>query len=191
MHYTYCHISEKTNQIFYYGKGTRERAYTKNCRNPDWHKVAENGYKVEILAYWPTHEEALDHEKFLIWCAKDMGISLVNMTAGGQGMLGFKPWLGKKHKPESLLKMSLAQKGQKRRPSIKFSLANSKTNNPAWGGYWITPEGRFETAKDAAKHYGIDDKTVVSRCKGYTYKLVGGLKQYPPKDGWFFEPKEK
>ena len=188
MHYTYCHISEKTNQIFYYGKGSRERAYTKNCRNNKWHEIAKDGYRIEILAKWQTHEEALEHEKFLIWCARDMNLPIVNMTGGGQGMLGFKPWLGKKHKPESLLKMSAAQKGKKRRKSIKFSIANAKKNNPNWKGSWVTPDGVFETCRDAAAHYGVDARTIRARCKGYSEQLVGGKKIYPPKDGWSFEP---
>lgn len=190
-HYTYCHISDKSNQIFYYGKGARERAYCKQHRNPSWHEIAKDGYKVEILAYWATHEEALEHEKFLIWCARDMGIPLVNMTAGGQGMLGSKHWLGKKHSEESKRKMSLAQKGSKRRPSIKFSQANAKTENPNWKGYWITPDRKFDTCREAANHYGVDSKTIVARCKGYKEQLVNSVKHYPPKDGWSFEPKEQ
>jgi hypothetical protein len=190
MHYTYCHISESTNQIFYYGKGARERAYTKNCRNKKWHEVAKNGYRIEILAYWPTHEEALEHEKLLILCGKDLNQPLVNMTSGGQGVSGSKHWLGKKHKPESLVKMSLAQTGIKRRKSIKFSIANAGTENPNWKGVWVTPDGIFDTCRKAAKHHKIDTRTVRARCKGYTEKLVNFVKTYPPKEGWSFKFKE-
>lgn len=190
MHYTYCHISEKTGDVFYYGKGSRERAYTKNCRNKKWHEVAKDGYKVEILAIWPSHQEALEHEKFLIWCARDMDVALVNMTGGGQGMLGSKHWLGKKHKPESLQKMSIAQTGLKRRKSTKFSDANAKTNNPNWQGFWITPDGVFSTCREVAQHYKIDTRTVRARCKGYKETLVDSVKFYPPKSGWSFRPKE-
>jgi hypothetical protein len=190
MHYTYCHVSEKTNQIFYYGKGSGGRAYTKNCRNKKWHEIAKDGYKVEILAQWASHEEALDHEKFLIWCARDMALPLVNISGGGQGVLGGKHWLGKKHKPESLLKMSIAQKGQKRRKSVKFSQANAAANNPNWKGLWITPNGVFQTCRQVAEHYKIDTRTVRARCKGYKEVLVNSVKFYPPKTGWSFEPKE-
>ena len=190
MHYTYCHISEISNQIFYYGKGSDDRAYCKQNRNKKWHEMSKDGYKVEILAHWPTHQEALDHEKFLIWCARDMGIQLANISGGGQGVLGGKHWIGKKHSIESRKKMSQAQRGLKRRPSIKFSLCNAGKNNPKWQGKWITPEGVFDTCREAAKHFGVDTRTIRARCKGYTEQLVNGKKTYPPKDGWSFEPKE-
>ena len=190
MHYTYCHIAESTNQIFYYGKGSRERAYTKNCRNKKWHEVAKDGYRIEILAHWPTHAEALEHEKLLILCGKDLNQPLVNMTSGGQGNAGSKHWLGKKHKLESLKKMSKAQTGMVRRKSINFSLANAGTSNPNWQGVWITPDGEFNTCREASQHYKIDTRTIRARCKGYAEKLVNCVKTYPPKEGWSFKSKE-
>ena len=189
MHCTYAHYNAQ-NQIFYIGKGSEKRAFVKQNRNPKWHELAKDGYRVEVLAYWPTNEEALEHEKFLIACGRDLNWNLANITAGGQGVLGNKNWLGKKHSSETKAKISASNKGLKRRSSIKFSIANAKTSNPAWGGYWITPEGRFETALEAAQHHKIHERTLRSRCKGYEYKLVGGVKFYPPRNGWSFEPKE-
>lgn len=189
MYCTYAHF-DQSNRIFYYGKGSEKRAYAKQNRNAKWHEIAKNGYKVEILANWPSNEEALEHEKFLIHCAREMGWNLANITAGGQGVLGNQNWLGRKHSNETKAKIAQANKGLKRRPSIKFSIANAKKANPRWKGYWITPEGKFETALEASQHYGINEKTLHARCKGYKEKLVGGIKFYPPKDGWSFEPKE-
>ena len=189
MFYTYCHVSTQTNQIFYYGKGSEERAYCKQNRNKRWHEMANKGYEIVMLAPWKTNQEALDHERFLIWCARNIGLDIVNITGGGQGVLGAKHWVGRKHKPESIAKMKLVQKGSKRRKSAKFSVSKKSFKNPFWKGYWVTPDGKFATLKEAAEHYKVNGKTISDRCKGYTEKLVNSIKKYPPKDGWSFEPK--
>ena len=81
-HYTYSH-NKPDGTPFYIGKGVGKRAYSKR-RNVYWKRVAEKyGYEVQILAYWKTNKEALDHEMLLISCFKDMGIELTNMTNGG------------------------------------------------------------------------------------------------------------
>ena len=186
MHYTYAHY--KNNEIFYYGKGLEKRAYSKNSRNAKWHEKAKDGYKVEFLAGWKTEKEALDHEKFLIWCARDMGKNIVNICSGGAGASGSRHWLGRKHNIKTKEKIRLGNLGLKRRKSQKFTDANAGVNNPNWQGIWITPEGMFNTCREVAKHYGIDPRTVRARCKGYKEQLVNTIKTYPPKDGWSFEP---
>ena len=40
------------------------------------------------MANWENESEAFEHEKFLIWCFKDMGIKLANLTDGGEGASG-------------------------------------------------------------------------------------------------------
>ena len=192
MHYTYLHRSAKTNEIFYIGKGIGKRAYVKNNRNIDWHNIVDNeGYQIEILGKWKTNEEALEHEKFLILCAKDLNWPLTNKTSGGQGALGNQNWLGKTHSLESKEKIRLGNLGQKRRSVDKMKIANQSINNPNWQGTWITPDGVFNTCREVAKHYGIDARTVRARCKGYKEQLVNSIKTYPPKNGWGFKAKDK
>ncbi len=91
MFYTYAHY-RPDNSVFYIGKGHGRRAWVKQGRNPSWcNIVAKHGdFKVEVLARWATEEEALEHEKFLIWCFRDMGISTANFTDGGEGVVGYK-----------------------------------------------------------------------------------------------------
>jgi group I intron endonuclease len=122
--YTYLHLRESDGKPFYIGQGSisRKRAYSHLGRNQHWHNtVAKHGLKVEIIAEWKTHNEVIEHEKFLIACFRDMGFPLVNMTDGGEGVNGYKhdektkekisigckgkpgPWLGKK-RPEHLVK---------------------------------------------------------------------------------------
>jgi hypothetical protein len=101
--YTYSH-NKPDGTPFYIGKGSGNRAH-KGTRNIYWKRVvAKYGYEVQILAYWKTHKEALDHEKLLISCFKDMGIKLANFTDGGEGC--------ENPSEETRLKMSLAKKGR-------------------------------------------------------------------------------
>jgi len=186
-HYTYAHLSTADNSIFYIGKGQKKRAYVKGGHNAEWKKIADQGYKIEILAQWTTADEAYEHERLLVSCAKDLKWPIVNISEGGKGYLNNKVWLGKKHSVESRKKMSIAQIGKKHAYSIKYTIVNSGTNNPKWKGYWITPEGVFNTAKEVAEHHKIDTRTVRARCKGYVETLVNGIKHYPPKDGWSFK----
>ena len=92
MFYTYCHYRLDTNKIFYIGKGKDNRAWV-NKRNKHWHGIADrHGWRCEILAYWSSEAEALEHEIMLIACFIDLGYKLANKTAGGQGTAGLTPW---------------------------------------------------------------------------------------------------
>jgi hypothetical protein len=85
MFYTYLHSRASDNLPFYIGKGVGKRAWKTTKRNNHWNNVrAKHGVKVEIVAHWQTEQDALDHEKFLIWCFRDMGFDLANIAEGGQ-----------------------------------------------------------------------------------------------------------
>ena len=140
-HYTYAH-SKPDGTIFYIGKGIGRRAYSKN-RNDYWKRiVAKYGYEVQILAYWDTEKEALNHEVLLIACMKDMGIELCNLTEGGEGATGYQhseehkaslkgnsygastwgmTFKGKKHSEESKAKMSYVRIGNKNKAGTTLS----------------------------------------------------------------------
>jgi len=83
-YYTYAH-QKPDGKIFYIGKGKGMRYKSAaSGRSKYWHEIAKDGFEAKILAYWPTEDEALQHEIFLISCFKDMKVSLVNRTTGGQ-----------------------------------------------------------------------------------------------------------
>ena len=88
---TYAHLTPK-GKIFYIGKGSEFRSTTKKNRNSKWHEIVNKfgGFKTEIMAYWNLEQEALDHEKVLIDSLRYIGIDLVNITSGGQGVSGLK-----------------------------------------------------------------------------------------------------
>ena len=89
--YTYAHYrSDNLNAgPFYIGKGRASRAWKTvgKGRSSFWQRtVAKHGLHVEIIAEWPTEQEALDHEMLLISCFRSMGVKLTNLTDGGDGM---------------------------------------------------------------------------------------------------------
>jgi hypothetical protein len=138
-YYTYAHIRLDTNEIFYIGKGSGERAWWSKGRNNYWTKIVNKyGYKVEILARWSSEQEAHDHEKILIQSLRDMGYNLVNFTDGGDGIVGYKHTantkdaLSKKAKnawlnPDFAKKMSVVRRNQWTAEARKKSSDSSKT----------------------------------------------------------------
>jgi hypothetical protein len=92
LYYTYLHRRASDGQPFYVGKGKGGRFNSRKDRSPYWRHVAQkHGLKAEIVAQWPTEAEAFEHEKFLIWCFRDMGFELCNLTDGGEGKSGWAP----------------------------------------------------------------------------------------------------
>lgn len=84
LYYTYLHRRASDGLPFYIGKGAGNRAWKTSKRNPHWrHTVAKHGRNVEVLAHWGTEQEALEHERFLIECFRDMGFPMVNIAEGG------------------------------------------------------------------------------------------------------------
>jgi hypothetical protein len=107
MAYVYRHIRLDKNEPFYIGIGSDsnyKRAFTKRSRNQYWKNITNiTDYQIEILFDDITFEEACKKEiEFILLYGridKKTG-SLVNLTDGGQGTLGWKHetpyWLGKK-----------------------------------------------------------------------------------------------
>jgi hypothetical protein len=98
MAYLYRHIRLDTNEIFYIGIGSDslgkyKRAYSKYERNKYWQNIVnKTSYEIEIMLDNLTWEEACEKEKEIIklYGRKDLNEgTLVNMTDGGDGMVGF------------------------------------------------------------------------------------------------------
>ena len=114
MFYVYIHRRLDTMQPFYVGKGSGKRASVKNNRNIWWQRVSEKaGFEPEIIAYWQSEADALEHERFIIACFKDMGIGLTNIEDGGlPGPVGKGQPKSKEHRA----KIAAAHKGKKKTP---------------------------------------------------------------------------
>ncbi len=137
--YIYRHIRPDTNEVFYIGKGNNldkkkskyRRAFETLKRNDFWIKVYnKNNQKISVDILFECESEQVVNEKEIefisLYGRRDLGKgSLVNLTNGGDGSLGYimseanrqikkeigSPMQGKKHKAETLLKLSnLAKK---------------------------------------------------------------------------------
>lgn len=91
--FVYVHKKESDGTIFYVGKGTKLRWCNIYSRSLHWKNTArKHGVYCDIVATSLTAQEALILEKKLIesYGRQDMGTgSLVNMTAGGEGVVDY------------------------------------------------------------------------------------------------------
>ena len=123
--YTYAHINPSTNKIFYIGKGKSYRLNNTSKRNQHWKNIVKKyGFKSQILAYWDTEQEALNHEELLISCFKDMGYKLANKADGGKVNSGWK------HSEEFKEKLKIRFKGKFVSQETKEKLRIAALNRP-------------------------------------------------------------
>jgi hypothetical protein len=98
---------------------TLQRAYSINNRNKYWRHISQKGYEVEILFQDLSWEQACEKEKEFIALYGRVSLgsgTLVNMTDGGEGTCGMKPWnYGKQPSQEQVEKMIKNHKGMKGR----------------------------------------------------------------------------
>lgn len=153
MHYTYIHrCKDDIARIFYVGKGSKNRYQSHSYRNKHWRGiVAKHGLVAEKIAMWPTHQEALEHEKFLIACFKGMGIQLCNMTEGGDGVVGYVPTEEQRKKTSERMKtyqmseatkkkISISKIGNKARLGRKNSESHKEKVAAIWKGKTLSEE---------------------------------------------------
>lgn len=117
----YRHRRLDNNEVFYVGIGKGlERVYSKNNRSKYWNRVVEKHQRtVEILASDLSWEEACELEIFLIqeYGRKNLGLgNLINMTDGGEGILGYS------HSQQAKDKLSFANKNRSEETRAKIPL---------------------------------------------------------------------
>jgi hypothetical protein len=120
-YFTYAHARKSDGRIFYIGKGKHGRATSKADRNNYWHNtVAKHGLEINVLAKWRSEQEAFEHEKFLIWCFRDMGFGLVNMTDGGEGLAN----------PSQETRSKMSQNNAMKRPEVAAKISAARKGKP-------------------------------------------------------------
>lgn len=113
--YVYVHRTADTGRIFYVGKGTKNRAWTKGSRNPHWRNIVnKHGYKVEIVFSLLTEDQAFSLEEEII---QQYGLDqLSNQTLGGISTTGYK------HTVTARLVMSKIAKERMNDPEISAAV---------------------------------------------------------------------
>ena len=110
-------------------------------RNNHWQSIViKHGLIVEKIANWETHEQALEHEKFLIACFKGMGMKLCNQTEGGDGVTGYVPTEEQRKKTSERMKNFVLSDEAKKKISL------SKIGNKAKLGHKNSDEHKAITA---------------------------------------------
>lgn len=132
--YAYIHVrpGADANGAFYVGKGHGLRSHDFTRRNPyHQHVIDKHGPKNIEVARLDCSDEAtaFELERGLIKCLRHMGVSLTNVTEGGEGVSGLR------HSPEAKAKMSKARKGRTHTQATKTKMAagRSKANNAFFG----------------------------------------------------------
>lgn len=130
--YIYALIDPFTDEIRYIGKSIRPKErLTNQCNEHSntyrchWiQSVLKQGKRPIQIILEELSSDANWQEREIYWIAygKLQGWNLTNATDGGDGVLNLsgeskermlKTWKGRKHKPESLVKIGLASKGRK------------------------------------------------------------------------------
>lgn len=208
--YVYLHL-KPNGDVFYVGKGTRKRAWSYYLRNRYWqHIVNCHGLIVEIHTDNLTEDSAFALEKDLIQHYRPTG-KLTNVTDGGGGVSGSHVNLGVPKSEAHKAKMRLANLGKKqnketikkRKEAIKKLSDNGWINpgkreeckrygikNNNFAGFYVTPNGVYESINSAAKANDCTEKSIRVRCRGNVCIVKGVRYTYAPKSGWSFRQKE-
>lgn len=124
IYYVYEHWRPDTNRPFYVGKGKGKRAHNPR-RNPYWRNVVEklkrDGLRplVKFVVIGLSEKEALALECKRVAMWRRRGVSLTNITDGGQGTSGWSP------SPETRAKISKAN--AERSPEVKARVSAAVT----------------------------------------------------------------
>lgn len=207
--YVYLHC-KPNGEIFYVGKGSGKRAWSKNKRGQHWLNIVnKHGLNVVIHTNGLTEKEAFDLEVLLIKEYRKI-YKLANIADGGGGVSGShanlgvpkseahkeklrQAHLGKKHSYETIEKQRAALRKKVSEgwinPGMRKENIRIGSRNNNFAGIYVTPNGNFESLRQAAESNGCSQKAIRVRCKGNTCLSKGKVYTYKPKDGWSFIPR--
>lgn len=102
--YVYAHFRKTDGRLFYVGKGSGRRAFSRSGRNKHWKSVErKHGFKVRIVKSGLSEDEAFDLERRLISARREQ---LATYTEGGPGISGYR------HTEKAKAAMSKARAGK-------------------------------------------------------------------------------
>lgn len=170
MFYIYRWFNKKTNEIFYIGKGTKNRYKQVSKRNAlflDY--IKNNDCDVEIIEYFENEADAFKKEHELICYYKSIGQCKCNLDNGGKGGCHFI-WTSEMRKYFSEYNIMKSQKQRNRmsknnpmkNPEIAKKVAQRKSRG-------VIIENRyFSSTKEAGEYYKVCSTEIQHWCKrGY------------------------
>lgn len=205
--YIYGLVDPETKEIRYIGKSIRPIERLQNhmndkskCHRANWLQgLKKKGLKPELVIFemiqgsndWSWQES----EKYWIKRGRALGWPLTNNTDGGDGVVNLPPetrekmrltWLGRKHKPETLIKLSKASKGRIKTQEMRDAMSEKmKGRIITWGDKVSEATKKFtqeqvneikirldsgELGVDLSKEYGVH-RTTLSKIKMGTYNI--------------------
>jgi hypothetical protein len=145
----YEHLRNDTNEVFYVGMSVGKKRAFEKCkskRNPHWHNIVKKaGYTVNIVYKDIEWEEAKKIEILLIkkYGRKDLGLgNLVNMTDGGEGVLGVIMSEENKKKMSKLMKGNTYNLGKPKSEEHKQKMSEASKGNTYNLGKTLSEETR-------------------------------------------------
>ena len=166
-YYVYFHIDPRTNQVFYVGKGSNNRAWIlckRSEKHIEWIKnLSLNHLKplIKIAHSFNNEKDALQRERMVISFLLKAGHPLLNRNGGGGGHPGgpSHPNFGKLLKKETKQKISIALKG-KLRPDLSEITRKRMIGNTIKRGTKSKEETRLKISKSLFGNQRRSEKIV-------------------------------
>lgn len=120
--YVYAHFCADDGRLFYVGKGSGRRAWSRSSRNRHWKSVvAKHGRRVRLLRSGLSEAEAFRIEALLIAARKER---LATYTAGGRGIAGYR------HTERAKAAMSEKRTGRKMSEAARAAMSATIRSRP-------------------------------------------------------------
>lgn len=170
MFYVYEWFIVETEEIFYVGKGCRDRYKSKSHRNRLFDEFIKRfNCSSRIIKYFESEDSAFAYEKERISKLKEQGLCVCNLDGGGTGGVNFV-WTDEMRQYKSRYNPMKA-KNQRERMSEKNPMKNpdvAKKNGKAKGRPVIINGITYSGLKVAAAEIGVCEFSILTWCKrGY------------------------
>jgi len=185
--YIYALVCPKSGGIRYIGKSIRPKERLQNhmneksnCHRSHWLASLKRDRlrpSIEILEVVSDQSSWQERERHWIAHGYALGWDLTNNTCGGDGVVNLHPdsrerirtaWIGRKHRPESIIKIGEASKGRTHTTQWKSDMSEKmKLRNITWGDK-IAVATRKLTTQDqvdilSALKSGVRNKTLAEK----------------------------
>lgn len=197
-YYIYIWIRKDKEEVFYVGKGSKNRYKDMSMRNRYFlnivNKVGMDNIEIKIIEDGLTEEEAFNREIYYIDFYKKEGCKLANLTKGGEGSSNWYDFLteeekerhrrisacftNRKHSIETRKKMSEVAKGRRLSEETKKKLSEmAKGREGYWKGKKLPEEVRNKISESKrGSKVSEETKKKISKSqigrKGTTNKIV-------------------